>query len=354
MSWDVQVDVKRVSGPLLVAVVAAALAGCGSAPVSTVAGAASSDPAVFAVAQGQSGYPPATSPVDAPAPVSSGPVLQIRSVTTGALRRDHLATNVGQISLSPDASTVYYESTAGPLDPFPIERVSVAGGRPVQVASGEDPAISPDGADLAYATGSGDAIAIDNLAHHATRLIDLTTLIGPDASFNNTPGVVAWLSANEIVAIPPDDITTGDSSTTGTSPCPPPGQERAPPCTATTSSAPSSLHLDAAQPAHVVTITLPKNFAITAAGAGPTPGTLLLGSLGTVARLAITPTAAVNQAVVTVPDDGLVEGFSPNGRHALYLRNHGPIQLWSATITTAAVKPSTELLADADLGSASW
>lgn len=55
-----------------------------------------------------------------------------------------------------------------------------------------------------------------------------------------------------------------------------------------------------------------------------------------------------------VPNDGLVEGFSPNGHHVLYLRNHGPVQLWTGTITAARISSTTELLANADLGSVSW
>ncbi len=55
-----------------------------------------------------------------------------------------------------------------------------------------------------------------------------------------------------------------------------------------------------------------------------------------------------------MPGGGLVEGFSPSGRHLLYLRNHGPVQLWSGTITPSHISPTTELLADADLGSLAW
>ena len=119
------------------------------------------------------------------------------------------------------------------------------------------------------------------------------------------------------------------------------------------------IDLDAARPARVM-ILPGAGIAVSAAGAGPTPGTLLLGGSSetvtryVVTRYAFTATGATRQATVTVPGDGLVEAFSPDGRHVLYLRNHGPVQLWAGAITATGVSPTTELLANADLGSASW
>ncbi len=330
---------------------AAFVSGCGCNQVSTRAAPTGRDPAVFAVAQGQATYPPAASSGNAPATAGAGPILQIRSASTGRLERD-LTTDIGGISLSTDGSTVYYESTAGHLDPFPIDRVPTAGGRPTQVASGEDPTVSPNGADLAYATGNGDGIAVENFASRTTRRIDLAALIGPGASFNNTPGVVTWLSDTELVAIPPQDATADAALSAAPATAGPPGT-----CTAAYGHLQQCaivIDLNAADPAHLMILDLPRNAAITAAGAGPTPGTLLLGSLGTVSRLAITATRATRQETLTVPNDGLVEGFSPNGHHVLYLRNHGPVQLWTGTITAARISATTELLANADLGSVSW
>lgn len=340
----------RMSGPIAVVVAATTLVGCGADQVSTRTVGTASNPNVFAVAQGQSTFPPATVASGSPVTAGSGPVLQVRSASTGRIVRD-LATDVGDLSLSADGSTVYYESTAGHLDPFPIDRVSVAGGRPSQVAFGEDPAVSPTGADLAYATGDGQGIAVKTLAAHSTRRIDLADLIGPGASFNNTPGVVTWLSDTELLTVPPQDGTFFASPSTSA----PPAQPGT--CTAAYEHHQQCaivINLDAARPASIVILDLPRDTAITAAGAGPSPGTLLVGSVGSVTRFAVTATSAVRQATMAVPNDGLVEGFSPDGHHVLYLRNHGPVQLWAGTITASGVLPASELLANADLGFASW
>ncbi len=98
--------------------------------------------------------------------------LQIRSATTGRLDRT-LTHQVGSVSLSPDGTSVYYETSGGPLDPFPIDRVSTTGATPRRVATGEDPAVSPNGADLAYATGNGQGVEIEHLATGRTRTIAL-------------------------------------------------------------------------------------------------------------------------------------------------------------------------------------
>jgi hypothetical protein len=318
----------------------------GSPPLQTVV----ANPKVLAVAQSQSTYPPPTTSVDTPATAGSGPVLQIRSASTGKLIRN-LATNVGSIAFSPDTSTVFYESTAGSLDPFPIDRIRTTDGRPVQVASGEDPAISPDGTKLAYATGDGHAIAIDDLAHHTTRTIQLGSLIGRDGSFNNTPSIITWLNDTQLVAFPPQDPTADASGSTTIAA--PPGT-----CSADYNDAKQCaivIDLAAAHPAHVVTPRLPRAFAITAAGPGPQSRSLLLGgAYGTVIRFAMTDRTATLRATVKVPGQVLIEGFSPSGHQVLYLRHHGPVQLWVGTVTTTGVTPARELLANVDLGSISW
>jgi hypothetical protein len=311
---------------------------------------ATANPKVLAVAQSPSTYPPPTTPVDAPATAGSATVLQIRSASTGRLIRN-LATNVGAVSLSSDGSTVFYESTAGRLDPFPIDRIQTTGGRPVRVASGEDPAISPNGAKLAYATGDGDAIAIDNLAHHSTRTIQLGSLIGPDGSFGNTPAVITWLDNTQLVAFPAQDATFASGPTTTIAA--PPGT-----CSADYNDAKQCaivIDLSAAHPAHLVTPRLPREFAITAGGPGPQPRSLLLaGAYGTIIRFSMTDRTATRRATVTVPGQVLVEGFSPSGHQVLYLRDHGPVQLWAGTITATGVTAERELLANVGLGSISW
>jgi hypothetical protein len=86
---------------------------------------------------------PAATPIDPPIfAVAQSQDLQVRSASTGKLVRD-LGVQTGAFSLSDDGSAIYYEALGGQLDPFPIDRIATVGGRPRQVASGEDPAISP-------------------------------------------------------------------------------------------------------------------------------------------------------------------------------------------------------------------
>lgn len=183
-----------------VVLLAATLVGCGADRGSLRLVPTSSDPCGLRYRAGPGHLPPATSPIGVPANPESGWGLQVRSVSTGKLLRD-LGVQPWAMSLSADGSTVYDEATGGPLDPFPIERIFTSGGPPVAVASGEDPAISSDGSSLAYATGDGHAVAIDEVVRHSTRRVELGPLIGSGASFTNTPGTLTWLGDSRLVAI---------------------------------------------------------------------------------------------------------------------------------------------------------
>jgi hypothetical protein len=111
--------------------------------------------------------------------------------------------------------------------------------------------------------------------------------------------------------------------------------------------------LDATPAAHLVVLPTAQLTPITAVGSGDTTSTILVGSVGCIAEYGLTTTGATLIATETVPGAGLVEGFSPTGRQVLYLRNHGPIQLWAGTVGTH-ITPRRELLANADLQGLSW
>lgn len=79
----------------------------------------------------------------------------------------------------------------------------------------------------------------------------------------------------------------------------------------------------------------------------------MIGSEGSISQFTLGTATATAAAPVAVPDRGLVVGFGPSGRQVLYLRNHGPVQLWTGTIARK-VTATRELLANTDLGSISW
>ncbi|HXW33967.1 MAG TPA: hypothetical protein VEJ87_05260 [Acidimicrobiales bacterium] len=82
--------------------------------------------------------------------VTTGGVLEVLDSSTGLPIRT-LATDAtgDEVSLSPDGSTVYFEVRTG--CEHEIEAVPISGGTPRAVAAGMDPAVSPDGSELAYA-----------------------------------------------------------------------------------------------------------------------------------------------------------------------------------------------------------
>jgi len=302
---------------------------------STPAGpAVAKDPAVIAVVQQQH--------------------FELINAATGKVVR-HLAPAVGSVSLSPDGQQVYFERANGHLDPFPIDRMATNGGPVTHIADGQQPAVSPDGTRLAYEAGNGHAVVIQTLATGRRRTIDLARLIGPGASFNNTPNILVWISDHQLVAIPPGDATGGVAGVTTTTVTSPPGT-----CSALYDQRRQCaivIDLNATQPAHLLTLPVPKYYSIETAGPGPVGGQLLLGggSEGpAILRFNVTDTTATLIGHVNMPGQPLVVGFSPTGRHVLYLRNHGPVQLWAGRISTTTVIPTTELIANANLGTVSW
>jgi dipeptidyl aminopeptidase/acylaminoacyl peptidase len=81
--------------------------------------------------------------------VTTGGVLQVLDLTNGApLRTLAMGASGDQVSLSPDGARVYFESATGCF--HQIDEVPVGGGTPTVIADGSVPAVSPDGAQLAY------------------------------------------------------------------------------------------------------------------------------------------------------------------------------------------------------------
>jgi hypothetical protein len=97
------------------------------------------------------------------------------------------------MALSPDSRFVYV-TLSGPGQ-IHIDRISVATGHRSFVADGAQPAVSPDGRYLAYATGRQfTGIAVRDLLSGRTTMITLRNQLGADASL--LPGQQAgWATA---------------------------------------------------------------------------------------------------------------------------------------------------------------
>jgi hypothetical protein len=109
-------------------------------------------------------------------------------------------TNNG-LAVSPDRRYVYL--TLIGRRSLLIEQVAVATGRRQAIAEGEQPAVSPDGRLLAYATGRGQAgmVELRTLSTGATTTIDIRSLLGPSTELLD--GSLTWLDdGTDLVAIP--------------------------------------------------------------------------------------------------------------------------------------------------------
>jgi hypothetical protein len=128
------------------------LAGCGGS-----AGATSPGPpaTTTTTAAGPGPSPPAARRASSPGivAVTTGGALVLLNRSTGAVARTLVTSGVigDQVSVSPGGSTVYFVTHHGGCQDE-IESVPGSGGNPARITPGQDPAISPDGTKLAFAT----------------------------------------------------------------------------------------------------------------------------------------------------------------------------------------------------------
>jgi hypothetical protein len=179
---------------MAVAAGAAALALTGGVPAPAAAGSAVvRDPADFAVSLSSTR--------------GSAESLWLMSAATG---RRRLVARIGTgngFALGPGGGSVFVVVglvRSGRPEVIEIREVSVATHRIRFIADGAYPAVSPDGRYLAYATGPGfRRLAVRDLRTGRTRVLDVTGLIGRDATFLNPPGAVTWLGdGSQVVAMP--------------------------------------------------------------------------------------------------------------------------------------------------------
>ena len=260
------------------------------------------------------------------------------------------------MALSPD-SRFLYVTLSGPGQ-IHIDRISVATGHRSFVADGAQPAVSPDGRYLAYATGRQfTGIAVRDLASGRTTMIPLRSQIGTDASL--LAGQISWLgNGMQIVAMPTADST----AVAARSPAAPSHSS----CGRQSSTGRLCLVLVSlgegkprARQAY-----LPGNWGNQPVISGDVAGSSTFLLAGSHAGRAVFGVATVSAAGVTVhdlaalPPGAFPVAFAPGGDRFLYLvvSGHGHPQpaLWVATISGGRLAGQHLLFTDSNKAALSW
>ena len=233
--------------------------------------------------------------------------LDVRSVRTGAVIRT-LAEQAGQVAMSPDGSTVYYQS--GEPGNAGIYSVPIGGGTPRQIGTGSAPSVSPDSRKVAFALpGLTDVVAIYDVYDHTTQRIDLTRIIGAGAHLSNTGATLAWVSDSLLLVVPMQDATNVMSTNV-----------------ISTIYRPHAVIVDLDHPnsVHAIDVTsyLPSVESI--GGPGPIPGTVWVSTGNKMVLLLVTPTSITHLQTVAIPNMAVLGALSPDGREVLYVQNVTP------------------------------
>ena len=283
--------------------------------------------------------------------------IKLFSPVTGRVVRSVAAGGGGNgFALSPDSRVVY---VVGPVKgQIRIERISVATGHGSFVADGAQPAVSPDGRYLAYATGRlFTRLAIRDLRTGVTRVVNLASLIGSASGLLN--GQVTWLgSSAQIVAMPMPFGTavaarTPSARAAARNSC---GRQSQPGRTCVIVVDLSGGHPVARR------VRLPGSWSGGLISGDVASGHTLLVTRSLVSQPEI-GAATISAAGVTVrdvaalPRDALPEAFAPGGDRILYVRGHGRPTLWVATISGGRLSGARRLFTDdskVGFGGAAW
>jgi hypothetical protein len=261
-------------------------------------------------------------------------------------------TNNG-LTQSPDGGQVYLTFTAPRA--LRIVRMDVATGSRTFIADGARPELSPDGRQLAYASGPfGSArLSVRDLTSGTTRTIDLRGLVG--RSFDLLAGTVAWTGDQTRIAVMPVLIPAVHSQDGPRSP------RRARGCSATLRRAcmivvrvgPAGRPLTA----YRLSVRGLPSFPPQIQGDGSRPRSLLVtagdGTQGVADRIDLIGSRARVVPLFSLPNV-LPLTFDRDGQKLLYLVGHTPPSLWIAN--TAAGRPTDPrlLIADAELQAGAW
>ncbi len=139
------------------------------------------------------------------AAVTTGGALELMDPANGSVVRTLVPSGVagGEVATSPDGTTVYFE-VGGSCD-GQLESVPARGGTPVPLGTGSLPAVSPDGAWLAYmrqpdltlpgCAGTGNvATAFTLVLRHLTGGTVRSYPVAPSVGANGLPQPVSYLS----------------------------------------------------------------------------------------------------------------------------------------------------------------
>lgn len=307
---------------------------------------AADPPAVAVVLQSRAGRQQQVSLLS---PVT-GRILRRLTIAGGSLTDNGMA-------LSPDSRFVYVTMSGPGL--IHIDRISVATGHRGFVADGAQPAVSPDGRYLAYATGRQfTAIAVRDLASGRTTMIPLRSQLGADASL--LTGQVSWLgNGTQIVVMPSADAI----ATAARSPAVPSGSS----CGRQSSAGRLCLVLVSlgqgkprARQAY-----LPGNWGNQPLISGDVAGGSTFLLAGSSAGRALLGAATASATGITVQfatrlpqGAALPVAFAPGGDRFLYLvvsgRGHPQPALWAATISGRRLSGAHRLFTDNSKIAVAW
>ena len=275
--------------------------------------------------------------------------IKMFSPVTGRVVRSVAALGTGTgngFALSPDSRSVYLVRVSHRQ--IRIQRISVATGRKSFVAVGAQPAVSPDGHFLAYATGRlSSELAVRNLVSGRTRTVDLTRLIGSGSSLIG--GQIAWLgSGTQVAAIPSGNVVAqaadGRSAAAG--------PDRF--CASATRLCLIVVDLSAGR-IRARRIVIPglnpslmsgdltrnRSLRMVATRAGGPPS---------VDEVTISGSGASVTHLANFPPGALAVAFAPAGDRILYLAGHRPVALSVATIRDGRLADVRRLFADSSKG----